>query len=96
VVDFPIPGNDDAIRSCNLMTRVIADAVAEGRYVYTKRNPTATPIAPMRSAEDEAAVAAQQADARRQAAAAQAEREARLAATKAAADAGESAEAAEA
>ncbi|MCQ9163476.1 MULTISPECIES: 30S ribosomal protein S2 [unclassified Arthrobacter] len=29
-VDFPIPGNDDAIRSVNLLTRVIADAVAEG------------------------------------------------------------------
>ena len=30
VVDFPIPGNDDAIRSVALLTRVIADAVAEG------------------------------------------------------------------
>jgi small subunit ribosomal protein S2 len=29
-VAFPIPGNDDAIRSVNLLTRVIADAVAEG------------------------------------------------------------------
>ena len=29
-VDFPIPGNDDAIRSVALLTRVIADAVAEG------------------------------------------------------------------
>ena len=29
-VDFPIPGNDDAIRSAQLLTRVIADAVAEG------------------------------------------------------------------
>lgn len=28
--DYPIPGNDDAIRSANLLTRVIADAVAEG------------------------------------------------------------------
>ncbi|GAA2523217.1 30S ribosomal protein S2 [Rarobacter incanus] len=30
VVDFPIPGNDDAIRSVALLTRVIADAVAQG------------------------------------------------------------------
>ncbi|CAB5026652.1 MAG: 30S ribosomal protein S2 [Actinobacteria bacterium] len=30
VVDFPIPGNDDAIRAVSLLTRVIADAVAEG------------------------------------------------------------------
>jgi small subunit ribosomal protein S2 len=29
-VDFPIPGNDDAIRSATLLTRVIADGVAEG------------------------------------------------------------------
>ncbi len=29
-VDFPIPGNDDAIRSVGLLTRVLADAVAEG------------------------------------------------------------------
>ncbi|MGD6978235.1 MULTISPECIES: 30S ribosomal protein S2 [Citricoccus] len=29
-VTYPIPGNDDAIRSVNLLTRVIADAVAEG------------------------------------------------------------------
>ena len=29
-VDFKIPGNDDAIRSVTLLTRVIADAVAEG------------------------------------------------------------------
>jgi len=29
-VDYAIPGNDDAIRSVNLLTRVIADAVAEG------------------------------------------------------------------
>jgi small subunit ribosomal protein S2 len=30
VVDYPIPGNDDAIRSVALLTRVVADAVAEG------------------------------------------------------------------
>jgi small subunit ribosomal protein S2 len=29
-VDFPIPGNDDAIRSVGLLTRVVADAVADG------------------------------------------------------------------
>ena len=36
-VDYPIPGNDDAIRSANLLTRIVADAVAEGlrlRAVY--------------------------------------------------------------
>ncbi|MGO1545205.1 MAG: 30S ribosomal protein S2, partial [Gulosibacter sp.] len=29
-VDFPIPGNDDAIRSVALLTRIVADAAAEG------------------------------------------------------------------
>ncbi|HEX7354741.1 MAG TPA: 30S ribosomal protein S2 [Mycobacteriales bacterium] len=30
IVDYKIPGNDDAIRSAALLTRVIADAVADG------------------------------------------------------------------
>ena len=30
LVDYPIPGNDDAIRSAGLLTRVIASAIAEG------------------------------------------------------------------
>ena len=29
-VDYPIPGNDDAIRSAALLTRVVADATADG------------------------------------------------------------------
>ncbi|WP_019634843.1 30S ribosomal protein S2 [Actinomadura atramentaria] len=29
-VDYPIPGNDDAIRSVSMLTRVVADAVADG------------------------------------------------------------------
>jgi len=35
-VDYIIPGNDDAIRSCNLIVRVMADAVAEGRQLLTE------------------------------------------------------------
>jgi small subunit ribosomal protein S2 len=31
VIDYVIPGNDDAIRSISLITRLIADAVIEGR-----------------------------------------------------------------
>ena len=38
VVDFPIPGNDDAIRSVQLLTRVIADAVAEGLMARAGRS----------------------------------------------------------
>ena len=36
-VDFPIPGNDDAIRSVALLARVIADAVAEGLMARASR-----------------------------------------------------------
>ena len=79
VIQFPIPGNDDAIRANALMSRVIAEAIEEGRYISSKRNPQATP---KRTAEQDAEFVAAQADARKQAAAAQAEREARLAAAK--------------
>jgi small subunit ribosomal protein S2 len=86
VIQYPIPGNDDAIRANALMCHVIAEAVLEGRYIANRRNPqAAAAAAPQRTAEDEAAFAASQADARRQAAAAQAERDARMAAAKAAA-----------
>ncbi len=33
--DFVIPGNDDAIRSCNLITRVVADGIAAGKTKVT-------------------------------------------------------------
>ncbi|HZY08598.1 MAG TPA: 30S ribosomal protein S2, partial [Ilumatobacteraceae bacterium] len=39
VVQFPIPGNDDAIRANALMSRVIAEAIEEGRFIASKRNP---------------------------------------------------------
>jgi small subunit ribosomal protein S2 len=37
VIDYVIPGNDDAIRSGSLMCRVIADAVVEGRWIAAHR-----------------------------------------------------------
>jgi small subunit ribosomal protein S2 len=40
-VDYKIPGNDDAIRSCALLTRVIADAVAEGLMARAAANANA-------------------------------------------------------
>jgi len=82
LITYPIPGNDDAIRANDLMARVIAEAVIEGRFINQKRTPAAAAAAPARSVEQEAAFEAQQAEARRQAAAQQADREARLAAAK--------------
>jgi small subunit ribosomal protein S2 len=35
--EYVIPGNDDAIRSCALITRVIADAIAEGQQKVSTR-----------------------------------------------------------
>ncbi len=35
--DYVVPGNDDAIRSCSLVTRVIADAIAAGQQKVTAR-----------------------------------------------------------
>ena len=37
LVQYPIPGNDDAIRSGTLMCRVMAEAVQEGRFVASRR-----------------------------------------------------------
>jgi small subunit ribosomal protein S2 len=81
IIQYVIPGNDDAIRSGMLMCRVIADAVEEGRFISSRRHGNgAGPAAPTRSEEQEAEIAAQQAEARRQAALAAQEREARVAA----------------
>ena len=43
VIDFPIPGNDDAIRSTSLIARVIADAVSEGRRLAAYRGNASAP-----------------------------------------------------
>ena len=37
VIDYVIPGNDDAIRSGALLCRLIADAVTEGRFIRQNR-----------------------------------------------------------
>jgi small subunit ribosomal protein S2 len=36
LIDFVIPGNDDAIRSCSLITGIICDAVKKGKEQMTK------------------------------------------------------------
>ncbi|MDR1259974.1 MAG: 30S ribosomal protein S2 [Endomicrobium sp.] len=38
LVDYPIPGNDDAIRAVKLFCSIIADAVVEGKNVVEKQN----------------------------------------------------------
>ncbi len=82
LITYPIPGNDDAIRSAELMTRVVAEAVAEGKLIHARRSGVAEAPTGERTAEEEAAMAAQQSAAREAAAADAAAREARIAAAK--------------
>jgi len=76
-IDYIIPGNDDAIRSCSLIIRTMADAVAQGRQLLTEAELKAEAE---RKAAEEAAVAAA-------VAAAEAEAAEKAAAEKAAAEA---------
>src|SRR5690606_5642676 len=48
---YPIPGSDDAIRSVSLLTRIIADAAAEG--LQQKHNPEAGDAEPLAEWERE-------------------------------------------
>ncbi len=81
VVTYPIPANDDAIRSNSLFARVIADAVEEGRFIANKRNPAPAP-AVEKTPEEVAEFEAAQAAARDAAAQAQADRDAKLSAAR--------------
>jgi small subunit ribosomal protein S2 len=93
LIDYVIPGNDDAIRSANLMCRIISEAIVEGRWLRQRKHgrpgtkaedvtPEPAPALELTPEERAKRDEAQQA-ARNAAAAAQREREARLAATKA-------------
>ncbi|HVA30865.1 MAG TPA: 30S ribosomal protein S2 [Gaiellaceae bacterium] len=65
--DYIVPGNDDAIRSCALIARVIADAVAAGKQKVTAKEmaagaqaangASATAAAPAEGEEQEAVAA---------------------------------------
>ena len=61
--DYVIPGNDDAIRSCGLIVRVIADAIEQGKAKVTPaemaapRTPEAPPADDVPPADDAAPAA---------------------------------------
>ena len=84
VVDFPIPGNDDAIRSVKLLTHIVGEAVIEGKQQREERQ--------LAAARD----AAGDNDAKRQAEAAEAAAQAAASEDVSAADAAQAAAAAEA
>jgi len=55
-LQYPIPGNDDAIRSVGLLTRIIADAVAEGliqRHQKTEESGNVSAVEPLAEWERE-------------------------------------------
>ena len=54
-VDYKIPGNDDAIRSIELLTRVITDAIVEGLKARTTT--TSADVKPVEAATAETATA---------------------------------------
>jgi len=85
VIDYVIPGNDDAIRAANLMCRVVADAVEEGHQLARRkgarpgtRAEEPAPARPALSPEEQRQRAEQQRRAADEAAAAQRVREERL------------------
>lgn len=61
-IDFVIPGNDDAIRSCGLIIRAMAEAVVEGKQMLTERElkagAEAAAVAAAAAAKAQAAAAA--------------------------------------
>lgn len=75
VIKYVIPGNDDAIRSGELMCRIIADAVLEGR----RSLPEVVNMATVRDPELESKRVAAQTEAKRRASEEAREREARIA-----------------
>jgi small subunit ribosomal protein S2 len=71
-VDYVIPGNDDAIRSCALITQALGDVVAEGSQLFREEEERARREAEERARRDAEARAAAEAAAEAQAAAEQA------------------------
>ena len=65
--DYVIPGNDDAIRSCSLVIRAIADAIDAGKAKVTPQEmqapPAEEPEAPAAAEESEAPATAEEPEA---------------------------------
>jgi small subunit ribosomal protein S2 len=80
-VSFPVPGNDDSIRSCELVVRTIGEAAAEAAGAYREAEAK-------RRAEEEERRQREEAERQRREAEEQARREAEAAAAAQAAEAG--------
>jgi small subunit ribosomal protein S2 len=62
LVDYPVPGNDDALRAVDLLTKVIADAVAEGLMARAGRAAEAAVVEEPLAAWEQEILAASAAD----------------------------------
>jgi len=60
--DLVIPGNDDAIRSCELVARVIADGIEAGRAGITEKEISRAQATVVEPADEEASEAAPEAE----------------------------------
>jgi small subunit ribosomal protein S2 len=58
-IDYPVPGNDDAIRAVRLITARIADAINEGRGTLSKEEGEAAPAEVAAEAPEMAAAEAE-------------------------------------
>jgi small subunit ribosomal protein S2 len=66
-IDYVVPGNDDAIRSCTLITKALADVIEEGRSIFRAQEEAARKEAEEKArAEAEAKAAREQAERERQ------------------------------
>jgi len=52
--DYVVPGNDDAIRSCDLIARVVADGISEGKQKVSPAEMSAPAPEPAAPAEEAA------------------------------------------
>jgi small subunit ribosomal protein S2 len=90
-IDYVIPGNDDAIRACNVITHALGDVIQEGRGVYLQaeqeRQAREDAAAAERAAAEQARRAAEEAAKREAEAAEKAAAEAAAAAAEAPAEA---------
>ena len=59
---YVVPGNDDAIRSCSLVVRAIADGIAAAKTKVTEAELAATAAAPPEAAADESSPAAEESE----------------------------------
>jgi small subunit ribosomal protein S2 len=44
IIDYPIPANDDSFKSIGLITRLLADAILEGKKVAMEKRPKPAPV----------------------------------------------------